>query len=266
MREIVRRQEQLEARKNAMLELAAIKVQQAYRGHKGRGDAALLRKTRELRKIQVEKEKHAAAFLQRIYRGHRGRKIRDLNKELERVKQLKNQKASKLQSVFRGHKDRQLVKKYTLEEQEKLKLKAVLRIQKNWRGVRERHLASIMMGLLQLRRREDKAARVIQSKCRAYLSRGLIKALKMVIQAKERRLKCAVTIQKVFRGYKGRERKEVVMELRKLEVFAKPLFMKINKYQENQVEMEVSINTLRKSLAIEQQDEVRLAKLLLLIV
>ncbi|OQR95840.1 hypothetical protein THRCLA_07525 [Thraustotheca clavata] len=250
---------QLKARKAAMLELAAIKVQRLYRGHKGRGDIAFVRKMRELARLQAEKEKKAASVLQRIYRGHVGRK--DYHTRLEQFHRLQEQyqKATKMQSTFRQFQKRKQAKIIAAEEAEEAKLRAVVCIQKNWRGAREKHLTSIMFGLVQLRRREDQAARVIQSRCRAYMSRGLLKAMKAVLMAKERREKGAFNIQRVFRGHKGRELKEVKVALLKLESQAKPLYLRIEKYDRSVQELSASVAKSRSALTIDQADEVAIA-------
>ncbi|OQR93669.1 hypothetical protein ACHHYP_02367 [Achlya hypogyna] len=249
---------QFEARRAALLDLAAIKVQQIYRGHKGRGSCALLREMREAARVQREKEKAAAAMLQRIYRGHCGRRAYQARLLFVQALENEHRNATKMQVSYRKFHKRKQAKLAAAEESVAAKIRAVVCIQKHWRGTREKHLGAIMLGLVQLRRREHKAARVIQSRCRAYLSRGLLAAMKCVLLAKERRERGARTIQRVFRGYKGRERREVLIELRKLESQAKPLYLRIDKFKKSVAELSASVATLRATLATDAADEVAL--------
>ncbi|KDO28250.1 hypothetical protein SPRG_06300 [Saprolegnia parasitica CBS 223.65] len=250
---------QLQARRAALLELAAIKVQQMYRGHKGRGDCLLLREMREAARLQREKERVAAAMLQRVYRGHRGRKAYQLR--LLQLQELQNQhaKATKMQASYRRFQTRQHAKVVAAEEAEAAKLRAVVCIQKHWRGTRDKHLGAILLGLVHLRRREHEAARVIQTRCRAFLTRGLLRAMKEVLRLKLSRERGATTIQRVFRGHKGREAREVQIELRKLEGQAKPLYVRITKFEKAVAGLKTSVETLQSTLATNQADEVAIA-------
>ncbi|ETV88806.1 hypothetical protein H257_00298 [Aphanomyces astaci] len=258
MREDLRRIAQLDSRRQAMTEVAATRVQRLWRGHKGRGDVALRKKLIELRRVQAEKEQVAASYLQRVYRGHHGRK--DFAKRLvEREKErMRNARAMQIQRAHRHHMAWEARKVRLIEEAEARKIRAVIRIQKNWRGVRERQLGMIMLGLVQLRRQEDKAARTIQSMCRGYVSRNFMKTMKMVLAAQEKRDKSLALLQRMFRGYKGRERAEVHVELRKLEVVAKPLFVKIQTYGARVADLTTKVDTLRRALKADQADEAEL--------
>ncbi|RHY33201.1 hypothetical protein DYB32_003120 [Aphanomyces invadans] len=259
MRDELRRIAQLDSRRHAMTEVAAIRLQRLWRGHKGRGDVALRKKLIEMQRLQEAKEHAAASYLQRIYRGHNGRK--DFAKRLverEKVRML-HARASQIQRAHRNHVAWEARKVRLVKEAEAQKLRAVIRIQKNWRGVRERQLGTIMLGLVQLRRQEDKAARIIQSLCRGYVSRNFMKAMKMVLAAQERRDRSILLLQRIFRGYKGREAAEVKFELRKLEVVAKPLFIKIHTYSGRVAALSAKVDALRRSLATDQADEAELA-------
>ncbi|KAF0686362.1 Aste57867_21806 [Aphanomyces stellatus] len=253
-----RRLAQLATRRQAILEVAVIRVQRLWRGHRGRGDFALRKQMLEMRRVQAEKERVAASYLQRIYRGHNGRKDfarRLIERELERQRHAH---AMCIQRAHRNHKAWEAHKERKRCEAESRKLRAVVRIQQNWRGVRERQLGTIMLGLVQLRRKEDKAARTIQSMCRGYVSRNFMKAMKMVLAAQQTRDRSILLMQKMFRGYKGRELTEVTVELRKLEVVAKPLFVKIQTYGARVAELSTKVDELKATLAKDQVDEVAL--------
>ncbi|CAK4185205.1 unnamed protein product [Aphanomyces euteiches] len=255
-----RRIAMLETRREAMLNYAAIRVQRLWRGHRGRGDVALRKQMIEMQRLQAKKEHEAARYLQRIYRGHNGRKDfarRLIERELERMRHVC---AKQIQRAHRNHKAWEAEKARKLVEAEERRIRAVIRIQQNWRGVRERQLGTIMFGLVQLRRREDKAARLIQSMCRGYVSRNFMKTMKMVLAAQEKRNRSILLLQRMFRGYKGREEAEVTKELRKLEVVAKPLFVKIHTYGTRVAELSAKIDGLRRTLSQNQADEALLTE------
>ncbi len=255
-----RRQAQLEARRVAILNAAAIKVQRAFRGHKGRHDATLLRQWRHLQRVQAAKELAAARLVQRIYRGHSGRHDYWQRLQIVLEDRERQRRATQMQGSYRRHLERKRAKAREKAEEEAKMLRAVVRIQKNWRGLRERHLATIMLGLVYLRRREDRAARTIQNKIRGYLSRSLIKAMKAVHEANIKRDTSATDIQRMFRGHRGRAFVEVVRALRKLETQAKPLYLRIAKYEASIDELSSAVETLRAQVTAEIADEKALSE------
>lgn len=226
MRETIRQQRQFEARIQVMLELAAIKVQRAYRGHQGRSDAALKRAAREANRRQAERELHSALYIQRLYRGHQARKVR--NARIAELLHMKKQQigAVKMQKVFRGHKGRRNACLLREEAHELRRINAAMTIQRHWRGLRDKHLAAVLLGLIKLRAHEHVAARKIQGAYRIHASKGFMKAMRLALQAQARRLKAAMDIQRVLRGHRARGEAEVQRELQKLQVQARPLFAK----------------------------------------
>lgn len=226
MRDEIYRKKQFEARIHVMREIAAIKLQRAYRGHCGRSEAAMLNAAREAKRLQGEKEKRSAMYLQRVYRGHRGRQLR-----AQRLAEILYQKqqhdgATKMQKVFRGHKGRRNALILREEAKDLQLINAAMTIQRYWRGIRQKHLSAVLLGLLKLRAREHQAAHSIQAAYRMHMSRGFMKAMKLTMLAQRKRLQAAMNIQRVLRGHRGRADCEVQRELRKLEAQAKPLFAK----------------------------------------
>lgn len=226
MREDIHRQRQFEARIHVMRDIAAIKLQRAYRGHRGRSEAAMLNAACKAKRMQLEKEKQSAMYLQRVYRGHRGRQLR-----AQRLAELLYQKqqhdgATKMQKVFRGHRGRRNALILREEAKDLQLINAAMTIQRYWRGIRQKHLSAVLLGLIKLRAREHQAAHSIQAAYRMHMSRGFMKTMKLTILAQCKRLEAATNIQRVLRGHRGRADCEVQRELRKLEAQAKPLFAK----------------------------------------
>ncbi|KAJ0405294.1 hypothetical protein ATCC90586_007333 [Pythium insidiosum] len=259
MRDERHRQALFAARVQTMLELAAIKVQRAYRGHRGRADATLLRAAREANRRQQSRERYAAALIQRVYRGHQGRRRR-----AARLAELLHQKqchdgAKAMQKVFRGHRARRNARILRLEAAELQRIQAAMTIQRYWRGIKDKHLAAVLIGLVKLRAREVEAARTIQNAYRLHASRGFMKAMRLARQLQQRRLRGAVTIQRVLRGHRGRAEAEVQRELAKLDVIARPLFQKEARFAALVQDLETRVATVEGDVKAGEADEAQLA-------
>lgn len=255
MREQIRMQQQFAARVQALRELAAVKLQRAYRGHCARQEASVIRAACEAQRQQRAREMRAASLLQRVYRGHKDRKLR-----AERLRELVLQQrrvhgAMTAQRLVRGHRGRRNARILHHEVQELRVWNAALTIQRYWRGLQDKHLASVLMGLVKLRVREQSAAMTIQNAYRLYASRGFARALRLAMQAQRRRQKAAVDIQRLVRGYRGRAAAEVQRELLRFEAQVKPLFDKQAKLESTCREMEAQLSELRRKLEAAQDDE-----------
>ncbi|DAZ95864.1 TPA: hypothetical protein N0F65_009066 [Lagenidium giganteum] len=255
MRDARYRERQRQARVQAMLELAAIKVQRAYRGHLGRCDVAVRRAAREAQRLQLERETKAARFLQRAYRGHNGRKLR--KKRLAELLELRrrHEGATRVQALYRGHRARRNVRVLRAEAGELRRINAAMTIQRHWRGVKDKHLAAVLIGLVKLRAREEDAARRIQVVYRSYASRGLAKALRLTLKAQQQRLKATLTLQRMVRGHLGRSNAEVQRELRKLYVQAKPLFDKEARLEALVDDQRDKVESLARKIAADTDEE-----------
>lgn len=226
MRDEIQRRRQLEARIHVMRDIAATKLQRAYRGHRGRSEAAMLNAAREAKRRQIEKEKQSAMYLQRVYRGHRGRQARAQRLTELLYKKQQHDGATKMQKVFRGHRGRRNALILREEAKELQLINAAMTIQRYWRGIRQKHLSAVLLGLIKLRAREHQAAHSIQATYRMHMSRGFMKTMKLTMIAQRKRLQAATNIQRVLRGHRGRAECEVQRELHKLKAQAKPLFAK----------------------------------------
>uniref|UniRef100_K3X4C0 WW domain-containing protein n=1 Tax=Globisporangium ultimum (strain ATCC 200006 / CBS 805.95 / DAOM BR144) TaxID=431595 RepID=K3X4C0_GLOUD len=226
MKAAIQQELQAEARIQVMLELATIKVQRAYRGHRGRCDATMLHAAREASQRQAQRELEAVLFVQRVYRGHQGRQQRAhrLAELLHRKKQ--HDGAVKMQKVVRGHRGRRNALILRQEAKVLARINAAMTIQRYWRGLRQKHLSAVLLGLIKLRAREHEAASAIQRAYRVHMSRGFVRTMRLTLIAQRKRVAAAITIQRVLRGHRGRAEAEVQRELRKLEAQAKPLFAK----------------------------------------
>lgn len=255
MREEIQRQQQLAARIHAMRELAAVKLQRAYRGHRGRSDAALRSAAREAKRRQAALEQRAALYLQRVYRGHQGRQLRA--KRLAELLHLQQQHdgAVKMQKVYRGHRGRRNAMLLREDAKALERLNAVLTIQRYWRGIKQKHLAAVLLGLIKLRAREHVAAQTIQAAYRMYTARGFAKTMRLALLAQRTRVAAATTIQRVLRGHRGRAACEVARELRKLEAQARPLFAKHARLQARVVEQREQVEALTMKLDVAERDE-----------
>lgn len=255
MREAIRQQRQFEARIHAMLELAAIKVQRAYRGHQGRSDAALKRAARDANRRQAERELHSALYIQRLYRGHQARKVR--NARIAELLHMKKQQigAVKMQKVFRGHKGRRNACILREEARQLRRINAAMTIQRHWRGLRDKHLAAVLLGLIKLRAYEHVAARKIQNAYRIHASKGFMKAMRLALKAQARRLKAATDIQRVLRGHRARGEAEVQRELQKLQVQARPLFAKEARLQTLVNDQRELVESLTRKLQADEDEE-----------
>ncbi|TMW57343.1 hypothetical protein Poli38472_003268 [Pythium oligandrum] len=258
MRDETRRQKQLEARIHTMLELAAIKVQRAYRGHRGRSDAAMVRAAREANRLQAEREQHAAMFLQRVCRGHQGR-----HAHARRIAELllarqKEEGAVRMQKVFRGHRARRHAVILRQEALELKRVNAAMTIQRYWRGLKDKHLAAVLIGLIKLREKEQIAARMIQNAYRIHASRGFMRAMRLAQQLQRRRLHAAITLQRLYRGHRGRTKTEVQRELQKLEVVARPLFTKQTRLAALVNDLGDRVASLERQIKEDEDDETKL--------
>lgn len=262
MREELRRQRQLDARIQTMREIAAIKLQRAYRGHRGRYEAAMLSAAREAQRQQVETERRAVVLVQRVYRGHQGRQLRAQRVAELLLQQRQHDGAVKMQKVFRGHKGRRNALILRDEAKALERMNAVLTIQRYWRGIRQKHLSAVLLGLVKLRARESRAAQSIQAAYRMHASRGFLKTMRMTMIAQRKRLGAATDIQRVVRGHRGRAECEVQRELRKLESQARPLFAKQARLQALADDQRDKVDALtRKAQADEEEERALTAEL-----
>ncbi|RLN88634.1 hypothetical protein BBJ28_00014996 [Nothophytophthora sp. Chile5] len=248
-------EQQFQARISAMRDLAATKLQRAYRGHRGRADVAMLVAAREAKRLQHEREKRAALYIQRVYRGHDGRKVR-----AERLAELLHQKmchdgATKMQKVFRGHRARRSAAVLRVEARQMQILNAALTIQRYWRGIRDKHLSAVLLGLIKLRARENVAASSIQAAYRIHASRGFMKAMKLALAAQTRRLRAATDIQRVIRGHRGRAKAELQRELLQFRQQAKPLFAKEARLQTQVDELSDKVEQMQRKQSADERDE-----------
>ncbi|KAF1336589.1 hypothetical protein FI667_g202, partial [Globisporangium splendens] len=226
MKAAIRQQQLAEAHVQVMLELAAVKAQRSYRGHRGRCDAAMLHAAREASRRQAQRELEAVLFVQRVYRGHQGRQQRAqrLTELLHRKKQ--HDGAVMMQKVVRGHRGRRNALILRKEAEVLVRINAAMTIQWYWRGLRQKHLSAVLLGLIKLRAREHEAANAIQRAYRMHMSRGFVRTMRLTLIAQRKRVASAITIQRVLRGHRGRAEAEVQRELRKLEAQVKPSFAK----------------------------------------
>ncbi|ETO85437.1 hypothetical protein F444_00872 [Phytophthora nicotianae P1976] len=255
MRHDIYCEQQSQARVLAMQNLAATKLQRAYRGHRGRSDAAMLRSIKEAQRLQFEREVRSAAYLQRVYRGHKGRKI-----QAQRLAELLHQKqcqqgAIKMQKVFRGHQARRHAVILRAEANELRIYNAALTIQRYWRGIRDKHLAAVLIGLIKLRARENEAAHSIQAAYRIHASRGFMKAMKLALASQVKRVKAATDIQRLIRGHRGRGEAELRRELQRFRHQAKPLFAKETRFQSLVSDLNDKVEQLQRKITADGAEE-----------
>ncbi|KAF4150096.1 WW domain-containing protein [Phytophthora infestans] len=248
-------EQQFRSRLLAMQSLAATKLQRAYRGHRGRSDTAMLRSIKQAQRLQHEREVRSAAYLQRVYRGHKGRMIRAQRlAELLLEKQC-HQGAIKMQKVFRGHQARRHAVILRAEANQLRIYNAALTIQRYWRGIRDKHLAAVLTGLIKLRARENEAAHSIQAAYRVHASRGFMKAMKLAVASQLRRVKAATDIQCLIRGHRGRAEAELWRELQRFRHQAKPLFAKESRLQSLAVDLNDKVEQLQRKITVNEADE-----------
>lgn len=255
IRDKLHSQQQLAARIHALRELAAIKLQRAYRGHCARQEASVIRAAKEAHRQMHLKEVRSAIILQRIYRGHQGRKVRAERLREFILSRKRLEGAITAQRLVRGHRGR---RNACILRQEALALReinAALTIQRYWRGLQDKHLASVLIGLVKLRAREQQAAQTIQNAYRLYASRGFARALRLAMQAQRKRQQAAIDIQRVLRGHRGRATAEVLRELWRFEAQAKPLFEKQARLEQSCRELEDQLGELRLKLEDAREDE-----------
>ena len=115
---------------------AALWIQSRWRAHRGRLGAHLLKAARQQRR-----EWEAAVLVQTLWRGKAGRnRLSRMKSEKAKVVMSQNQAAASMQAVFRGMKDRRVVRELKRQNMmAKLKLEdlfgwGALTIQKNYRG------------------------------------------------------------------------------------------------------------------------------------
>ncbi|KAH7476388.1 hypothetical protein KRP22_000228 [Phytophthora ramorum] len=248
-------EQQLQARVLVMRNLAATKLQRAYRGHRGRSDVAMLRSIKEAKRLQHEKEIRSASFIQRVYRGHKGRTVRAQRLAELLHQQQCDQGAIKMQKVFRGHRARRNAVLLRTEASELRILNAALTIQRYWRGIRDKHLAAVLIGLVKLRARENEAAYSIQAAYRIHASRGFMKAMKLALAAQLRRVKAATDIQRLTRGHRGRAEAELRRELQRFRHQAKPLFAKEARLQALVHDLNEKVEQLQRKLTADEEEE-----------
>ncbi|KAG7393491.1 hypothetical protein PHYPSEUDO_007328 [Phytophthora pseudosyringae] len=248
-------EQQFQARVMTMENLAATKLQRAYRGHRGRSDAAMLRSINEAKRLQHEREVRSAAYIQRVYRGHKGRKVRAQRLAELLHQQQCHQGAIQMQKVFRGHRARRHAVLLRVEVNELRVLNAALTIQRYWRGIRDKHLAAVLIGLIKLRARENEAAHSIQAAYRMHASRGFMKAMKLALAAQLRRVKAATDIQRLIRGHRGRGEAELRRELQRFRHQAKPLFAKDARLQALVNGLNDKVEQLQRKITADESEE-----------
>lgn len=257
MRDEIARLEQLEARREAMLELAAIALQQAFRGHRGRADAGLMRALREKEKQDARKARLSAIDIQRVYRGHCGRQTRRHIVEHKRILALRQLATTYFQAIFRGFKGR---KRAAIERKEAIKLrrfKAATKLQRFWKGSKARHFGSLMLSLVRLRQHEQLCALNIQRVYRGYMARDMVQALRKRNKERVIHENAVIKMQRVFRGHKGRETFEIKKAMRKVEIEAHALRSKLQTYEREHEECKARLEENEVKFEHDSQDAVR---------
>ena len=243
VREERRKREQIEMRRHALLEISVVKVQQAYRGHKGRADAGIMRIFRQQKKKELKIQNEAAGKIQNLFRCHQGRNARRLLWRAVLETRKRNFAASIIQSLLRRHflhlqclRDAELALKRSIEG-------AANTIQRCWRGTAGRHLGAMMLGHKRLQDQEYYAAATIQRLVRGRHSRVIVKYLREKIRIQRQEVRGTTLVQALYRGHKGREAMEVQKETLKLQVQAKPLWDQLHKFEAelNTITAEVDI-------------------------
>jgi hypothetical protein len=108
--------------------------------------------------------------------------------------------------------------------------------------------------LRDLRNTEYFAARQIQRIVRGKFGRDKASRRKLLVAELRVREKSAMTMCRAYRGFKGRERWEVAFQLRRLEVMAKPLFLREAFLLDQKANLEVEAEAAMEELMVGTRD------------
>jgi hypothetical protein len=241
IRAIKQEHERQALRYEARLRMAAIQLQNAWRGHKGRGQVKIMIAAMEAKRVRAELELVSTQKIQKVIRGHWGRKCAIDRKEFLLHKAMELHSTKVIQSGYRGLQGRAELRRRKQIAQWDLEDRMVAMVQRAWRGMRGRHLTALMKSLWKLRERESFNATRIQRCWRGFLSRKLVRLVKAKIEREIMLQKCGLLIERIYRGHRGRTSWEVAFEVDKLHTTARPLF-------EAKEEMESLLKNLNRQI------------------
>jgi hypothetical protein len=233
-----------EAKKRAIREVHAAKIQRIFRGYVGRNIAYQKYLERERAILRRALEEKCARFIQRIIHGFLGRRKAYHRRQEILLFQKRWNCARNIQRCFRGHQARQyahyLRRMAELERQNK----AAAELQRVYRGYRGRLLFAVAAALRVLRKKQQFYALEIQRFLRGCMGRYYFRLHKERVTFRKRQALASVQIQRIFRGHKGRESGEIEKELQAMEVKAKPLFKHLQLLEEQANSMRKVISRL----------------------
>lgn len=234
----------VEARKRAVKEVNAIKIQRIVRGFLGRRVAYKKYYQYQQELIQQSLHDRTSRLLQRIVVGFLGR-CRARRRRLEILLYQKQWRCARdIQRVFRGHKARQYVNYLRKMQELERQNQAAAEVQRVYRGYRGRLLHAVAAALRILRHKQQFCAVEIQRFLRGCMGRHYFRLHKERVTFRRRQFKAAISIQRVYRGHKGREAAEIEKELQSMDAKARPLIKHLQGLEEKAIAMRKLISRL----------------------
>jgi hypothetical protein len=225
------------AKKKAVQEIKAMKIQCCFHGRMARNRVSELREVRRQKIAKVELELRSTQCMQRLARGFVGRRRAHWRREELRDAKMRWERALAIQRVYRGHVGRLRAKHERHLRYLRLINKMSTVIQTRWRQFRSTCIVAMLKALRELRRIQRNATVLMQRVYRGILGRRRANKLRGNQHEVLKLRWASTTIQKIFRGHKGREVAEIEKGLRELEEKAKPLFARIKQLEEDGVVM-----------------------------
>mmetsp|Transcript_24451 Transcript_24451/g.39724 ORF Transcript_24451/g.39724 Transcript_24451/m.39724 type:complete len:1213 (+) Transcript_24451:3-3641(+) len=194
-------------------EMMAIRIQRRWRARKGYLKVLAMKEMRIEKEKQEFAERMAAMKLQARWRSKLAHR-EAMRRRAEKILRAREWAcAEKLQAAYRGHVARKRAAAERKTRQWKLEQLSAQIIQRAWRGSRGRHIVAIMKSFHEMQARETKSCVQIQSWWRSIIGAQYLKYLKIAHAKAQKVGFAALQIQRIFRGHKGREERDVRVEL-----------------------------------------------------
>jgi hypothetical protein len=260
IRGIKREQAMQQLRYEALLQLSATRLQNAWRAKQCRARVAALLAAIEANRARRALEWASAQRVQQVVRGHWGRRRARQRQEYVDLKALELHSTKVIQAGYRGLQGRAELQRRKQVARWDLEDRMVALVQRSWRAMRGRHLTALMKSLWKLREREAGQATRIARCWRGFVSRKFVRLVKARMEHTYLLQRSGLHIQRLYRGHRGRTAREVAVEVAKLRTTAAPLFEAKAEFEGLLTERNLQMARLKATLAEDVADEARLTE------
>lgn len=239
---------ELELIHHQQLVRAALRVQQAWRANRARGEAALLREARRQAQAWLRHRHAMATRVQARWRGLLGRRAAQARREELWRQQRREAAALDVQRAYRGMRGRRIAAARRAVRLARRREEAALKLQSAYRAHLARRTAMSMRALHALREAEVAAAQLLQRVWRGVMARQMATRIREEQELQRRRAAGALALQRVYRGHRSREEAAVRRAVKAIEHRTKPLRDEIQRLIGERTAVEADVDRTRQAL------------------